>query len=246
MLRILPSRFAVGLAVSVLAVQQASAQSQSLFGNRGPIGQRNAQNSGGATGGGAAAGSGMFSRGTQGGAGGGTRPGAAQAPAVGNVTGFSGGFVGTGDNLGRFIGSQQAGQQGIQGGGQNRLNIGNRNRAGGGANDRLNQNGGFGQNQFGNQAGNRPRTTVRAAQRVAFEYPQPVPAEVRTSLQTQFRQLSDRRPQLAGISIALDGGDQAVLRGEVATEDARKLAEAVARLEPGVRTVKNEITVRTR
>ena len=243
-------RLAVGLAVSVSIVQHAAAQSQSLFGNRGPISQRNAQNSGSATGSG---GAGMFSRGGQGGTGGfgsgSTRPGAAQAPGVGNVTPFSGGFVGASDNMGRFVGNQQTGQQNAQtaAGGLNRLNVGNRNR-GGDINNRLNQSG-LNQGQFGqggNQNRNQARMTVRPAQRIAFEYPQPERAEVRTSLQTQFRRLSDRRPQLANVSIALDGGSEAVLRGQVVSEDARKLAEAVARLEPGVRSVRNEITVRTR
>lgn len=47
----------------------------------------------------------------------------------------------------------------------------------------------------------------------------------------------------AGVSVQLDNG-VVVLRGRVASEDERRLAENVARLSPGVRQVKNELVVR--
>jgi hypothetical protein len=82
---------------------------------------------------------------------------------------------------------------------------------------------------------------VRPQQRIAFPYnPRPV-EQVHTSLQTTLTKLPDERFQTMTMQINSSG--VLTLRGTVASEDDRKLAEALARLEPGVRDVTNEITV---
>jgi osmotically-inducible protein OsmY len=81
---------------------------------------------------------------------------------------------------------------------------------------------------------------MRVSRRLAFEAPQ-LPAPVMAmNLQSQFLTLQSSLP---GISVQAAEPGHVVLQGTVATEDARRLAEAVARLEPGVRTITNQITV---
>lgn len=223
----------------LVLISEAAAQSQSLFGNRGPISQQNQRRSGtGTTGFGTGTGSTGFGAGT------GTRGTAGQqaAPGIGQVQSFSGGFVGRSDNVGRFVGQQQAGS-GLQA-----TPLGGAGRAGGGLRQRTNANplndpnnpigGGFGGNQNRRQG-----YIVRPQQRIAFEYPARSASEVGTSVRTQFTQIADRRETLGDVRVETGANGVVTLRGEVATEDARQLAAAVARLEPGVREVRNELTV---
>jgi hypothetical protein len=65
-------------------------------------------------------------------------------------------------------------------------------------------------------------------------------------VQTRFEALATRRPDLAGVSFALDASGVARLRGSVASEEARRLAEALVRLEPGVRQVENGLSIEAR
>jgi osmotically-inducible protein OsmY len=144
-----------------------------------------------------------------------------------------GGFVGASDTAGRFVGNATAGQQSIQatdigGGGGNQF--GGRTNT---ANQRNNN-----QQGFGNQA----RRTVRPQQKIAFTYPQPALGRIQTNLTNQFERLSSSRPELEGVQIVMVESEL-VLRGSVGSEDDKKLAAILARMEPGVRTVKNELTI---
>ncbi|MCA9067693.1 MAG: BON domain-containing protein [Planctomycetaceae bacterium] len=152
-----------------------------------------------------------------------------------------GGFVGGSDTAGRFIGSQQAGQQSIQatatgatgrggqfGGGQ----FGNRSSS-------FNQQGGFNNRQSGSQS----RRVVRPRLQIAFDHtPRPV-ATVQTNLNTGFDRLRTSRTELRNVQVQVGSNREVVLRGRVGSENDKKLAAMLARLEPGVRTVKNELTI---
>ncbi|MGH7128523.1 MAG: BON domain-containing protein, partial [Planctomycetaceae bacterium] len=152
---------------------------------------------------------------------------------TGNGTGtFGSGFVGQSNTTG-FVGNRLAGQQGA-----GNLNQFSQFGGGFGNNRGANQ---FGDNQFGNQTGNQEgtRRVIRPRQRIAFTYPERGPQDIGTSLRTQFTRLADRNPELADLTIEMDGGGTVVIRGEVDTLDQKKLAAALVRLEPGVRTVLN-------
>jgi osmotically-inducible protein OsmY len=74
---------------------------------------------------------------------------------------------------------------------------------------------------------------------IAFDYtPRPV-AAVRPDIERALNS-SSRLPSGGSIRVVMDG-KTVVLRGRVATARERRLAEAMARLTPGVRDVRNEI-----
>lgn len=151
------------------------------------------------------------------------------------------GFIGRAANQG-FVGNRMAGQNGQ---GQN-LNQGMRgNRGNNNGNNQLNQlmqqqnpmNQGRGQ-------GRRTTPVVRPQQRVAFTHPVPTPMGLQTTLKTQLDRLTARTPMLTGVDLTVAPNNEVVLRGEVDNTESRRLAEMFVRLEPGVRTVRNELTVR--
>jgi osmotically-inducible protein OsmY len=152
----------------------------------------------------------------------------AQGAAGGTAAGQAGRFVGQTNS--RFVGMAAAGQQ-QPGQNQNRNNQ-NRNTN---RNQAQNQN----QNQSGantnNQRAIRPRLTVN------FEYPLPSVEKTTTALTTRFEKLS-KRAAFKGVTIEADGS-RVTLRGEVDSPETSRLAAALTRLEPGVRTVQNELTV---
>jgi osmotically-inducible protein OsmY len=149
-----------------------------------------------------------------------------------------GGFIGQADNAGRFVGNQNAGTQSLQatsmsggqfGGGQ----FASRGQGQG-------QNGFNQQNNFSNQQN---RRTIRPQQKIAFQYPQRAQETIQTRLNTQFERLQTTRPELEGVEIVLAANNEVVLRGQVRTEEDKKLAAMYARMEPGVRSIKNELTI---
>lgn len=104
--------------------------------------------------------------------------------------------------------------------------------------------------QFGGQrnqgnAGGRNATagqgTLRTVRRVAFDVPRRANAQVSVDLATRLRRLP-RTMSASPIVVAAEGRT-VVLRGVVATDHDRVLAERVARLEPGVSRVVNELLV---
>lgn len=172
-----------------------------------------------------------------------------------------GAFVGRGTQNG-FIGNAQVGgaqqmgaQNGFGGGNRNQLGGRNNNQLGGRNNNQLGGRGnnqGFGLDQNFGQGGqsgfgggnNRNQPTVRPVQKVAFSYPQPKAEVTTTSINTRFEKLS-ARTSFKGLNVELVGDGKAVLRGTVASEDSRRLAERIVALEPGVRSVQNELVIGT-
>ena len=141
------------------------------------------------------------------------------------------GFLGQGNNQQNFIGRNQG-----QNNSQNRQN--NNNNRGGQGNFGQNDNN---QNGQGQQTQDQKRA-IRPQLRVAFdELPRPT-TEIRSTLQPRFDTLS-QTPTLRGVAYELDADGVVVLRGTVDTPSQRRLAENVVKLEPGVKKVRNELTL---
>ena len=143
-------------------------------------------------------------------------------------------FLGQGNNQQNFVGRNPRNQ--TQGNQQNRQNNNNRGGQGNfGQNDPNNQNGQGQQNQD-------PKRAIRPQFKVAFdELPRPT-TEIRSTLQPRFDSLS-QTPALSGVAYELDAEGVVVLRGTVDTPSQRRLAENVVKLEPGVKKVRNELTL---
>lgn len=146
------------------------------------------------------------------------------------------GFVGRGDSEGRLVGRQQAGQQGNSRSANQPRNFNNRS-----ATNFNNRSNSF--NRFGRSTS---RTgTFRPVQKIAFSYPRRATSTVSVSLKARFDDLSQlpNRAVLDGVSFDVDDAGMVTLRGTVDSERSRRLAMSFVRLEPGVRSVKNELTV---
>ena len=83
--------------------------------------------------------------------------------------------------------------------------------------------------------------TIRTSIRLGFTHAQRPPAQLRSVLATRLSGIS--RLQMRSPVEVLIEGRTATLRGEVATEHGRVLAEQLARLEPGIWNVRNELVV---
>lgn len=285
------------LALGVIVPASASAQSSSLFGNRGPASQIGSNSRGSVVGGGMVGGSlgnmsaiggstGFGSTGVTAGRGGpsGLTGGMGMTGGGLGTTGLNGGgFIGAGNQAG-FIGGGQVGV-GTQGRGLQQMGRGGLQRMTGmggmgglgalGMSTQLGrgmqtglglqgmQRGGMmggRQQQLGLQQqqqpvaqpartgaqGQQPAMIVNPRHQVAFSHPQLPQSAVQTSLGERFQRAAQRQTGLSGVSIATDASRPGVvvLRGEVESADAAKLAATIARLEPGVREVRNELTVR--
>jgi hypothetical protein len=139
------------------------------------------------------------------------------------------GFVGMGSG---FVGQTPGTQQ--QTGAQNRPGQ-NRNTA----------RGGRGQNQNQNQAGgagNQQQRTIRPQLVVAFTAPLPAPDIMSTRLQTRLQKIKKTSPY-EGVQVDVEG-NKVILRGEVNSAQDARMASMLARLEPGVRKVDNQLTIR--
>lgn len=137
------------------------------------------------------------------------------------------GFIGANQN--GFIGNRMTGQQS---GFSNQMMQAFQGLSRGGS--------GFNNGQIGSQA---PKLGIRPTQRIAFNFRASTPAAATSRVTTQFRRASTRRPELAGVTTVAGDSGRVVLRGTVANDEARQLAAAMARLEPGVDDVVNELTV---
>ena len=82
---------------------------------------------------------------------------------------------------------------------------------------------------------------IRTSLRVAFGYTRTTPEKIRTTLAGRL-QKSQRIRTLSAVQVHLENGT-ATLRGVVATDHDRALAERLTRLEAGIWRVKNELTV---
>jgi len=139
--------------------------------------------------------------------------------------------------------SEQVGQNAFIGQGQQGF-IGNRNAG---------QGGNFGtQAQFGNmnQNNNRqqPRQTsdrkqMRPQFRLGFTAPT-IPAKtVNLNLQRRMSGLSSLNRKFPNVQFHVDQAGSVTLTGQANNSHDRRLMEALVRLEPGVRTVKNTMTI---
>jgi hypothetical protein len=147
-------------------------------------------------------------------------------------------FVGRGNATGQFIGGQQGSQQGgnNQARNFNRTQTNNFNRS-------RNTNT---SNRFGRTSSS--TGSFRPAQRIAFSFPKRSTSSVGSSLKTRFSdisQLSSRAPSLKNVNFGMGDGGTVTLTGAVESERTKRLAAVLVRLEPGVRVVKNELTVTT-
>ena len=255
------SIYAVVSTVLLLASGAAQAQTGSLFGGRGPT----AQPSLGGTRSGVSGLGGNISGigGVDIGMGMGSGIGATglsplgttgiATPMIGGQSGAGTGFVGRNFTAPGFVGVRQSGQstQGFGRTGAQGFGAGGFNQLGGF---------GFGQNQFGGraqrgndrnqqfgfqnqsmQSGQQPQIIVRSE--VAFPYPQQPPIAIATRLEGQLQRIASRRPEFGNLAFQLQPSGDVTLRGTVPDESAKRLAAALVRLEPGVRRVRNELTV---
>ncbi len=161
--------------------------------------------------------------------------GAGGNPAQGGMAGAMGaansGFIGR--NSGAFAGNSRAGQTGAgaaSGAARNFRNSGNN-----AANDPRNSD-------FANGGNARKTSQVRPRQKVAFEYNAKAAETVARTAAVRLDRVTLKNPSLKGVNVAvLD--NQIVLRGRVKTPEHARLAENLVRLEPGVRSVRNELEV---
>jgi hypothetical protein len=249
------------LAASALAVLTASAQAQtnSLFGNSGAVSQSGGSfNQLGTT-----SSSGGTSRATQGrqdgGMTAGTQQGGLQAGALAE-TGSLGaqigqsGFVGGRGNAESFIGArqqtgtgQQSGNFGTRGGQSANFGALQGGRGGGAS---YGEGGDYGGQQSQQSRNAQRAISLRPQQRLGFAYSRPTPEVIAANLNARFARITAAPatpnvtpPARQQIQMEMDNQGVLTLRGTVETADARKLAEVMARLEPGVRKVANELEV---
>ena len=152
--------------------------------------------------------------------------------------GQAGANIGNGQFVGRangqnFVGLQGAGQQSVNAGGQARFS---------------GLGGQGGNNVRGGQAASSQARgyQMRIQQRIAFVAPPRSAAEMHASLLGQFNNnntANNVASRFPNVTIVPDEAGNVVLRGVVDDDESRKLAEAIARLEPGVRKVSNELQV---
>jgi hypothetical protein len=111
--------------------------------------------------------------------------------------------------------------------------------------NRNNGRGRGGQNQNQNQAGganNQQQRTIRPQLVVAFTTPTPTAELVAARLSTRMKKVP--KDGFKNVTVEMDGR-KAILRGEVSSEEDSRMAAMMARLEPGIRSVKNELVVKT-
>lgn len=150
---------------------------------------------------------------------------------MGAMGGANSGFIGR--NSGAFAGNSRAGQVGAGAAGGAARNF--RNSGNIGANDLRNSD-------FANGGKARKTSQVRPRQKVAFEYNAKAAATVAATASVRLDRMTLKNPSLKGVDVAVQD-NQIVLRGRVKTSEQARLAENIVRLEPGVRSVRNELEV---
>lgn len=135
-------------------------------------------------------------------------------------------------NTQQFLGANQSTQQNQQNQNRNRNNRGQQNQG-------MDPNDPNGMNRQGQ---NDSRRSIRPQQKVSFDVPKISYEELNTTLNSRFDRVT-RQPALRGVTVDLDADGVVVLRGEVATPSQKQLAANMVRLEPGVKKVRNELTL---
>jgi len=167
--------------------------------------------------------------GTNLGAGFGTNP-FSNSQGLGTTTNANQGFIGRSNQANEFIGRGDP-TQGVNRGGQQNRSI-NRRSGGGNANRNFRQRGAT------------QETPIQPRLRVAFTFQKTRAAVVTRTARTHLDGVVLRKPSLKGVNFVLDDKGVLTLRGEVETLNDSKLAAALFRLEPGIRKVANELTIK--
>eukprot|EP00475_Leptophrys_vorax_P014071 TRINITY_DN20453_c0_g1_i3.p1 TRINITY_DN20453_c0_g1~~TRINITY_DN20453_c0_g1_i3.p1 ORF type:complete len:138 (+),score=4.77 TRINITY_DN20453_c0_g1_i3:124-537(+) len=115
------------------------------------------------------------------------------------------------------------------------------NRGGTRGNNLNTMNSMFGSNGM-NSGMNRPQQVIRPRQKVAFDYPAPKVDTLHVNLKSQLDRVALRNPGMTNVMVSVEPSGELVLRGAVKSEADAKLAANLVRLEPGVRSVRNELT----
>ena len=230
------------------AADRAQAQQNSLFGSNGPMNGSAGLSTGsmGGTGSMSTSSAGMQSTGFPMSAFPATTFPGPGMNAMGGNQGMMGGQMGGQGMNGQqqtFIGATNGPLVGMNRTGQNQNGMNRNNRQGQNRNQGIRRPGQNANqtNQTGAAGANQQRT-IRPQLVVAFNPPRATVDKATNTLSTRFDKLSSRTG-LEGVTIASDEG-RVVLRGEVDSASTSRLAAMLARMEPGVRSVKNELTVK--
>ncbi len=242
---------ALSLAASPLAAQSnsmfgsnsvsnrgSSASGASGFGGSGFGSQGSSFGSSGFGGLGGSGGLGGLGDGGVGGAGGnrgGTGFGNSGSGSGNNQGANQAGFVGRNVNPNQFIGLNT-----LTGGNQGQLNNGRQNLLGALGNRNANLSGQ--QNLNPTNSGQNQPTPLRARQKIAFEYSKPQPAAIHSAVQLRLGKFSSRNALLKNITVSVDDRGVAVLHGDAGSASTARLAENLVRQEPGVKSVRSELT----
>jgi len=70
-----------------------------------------------------------------------------------------------------------------------------------------------------------------------------LPSSISQTLSSQFAGVAESSPDFAQITVRVDDDGKATLDGRVRSNATRELAEILVRLEPGVRSVQNDVIV---
>ncbi len=90
---------------------------------------------------------------------------------------------------------------------------------------------------------NNQQNKVRAVATLGFDRPSLSSSTASANVQSRMSRLP-LPPQIQNVQVSLDG-ETVVIRGEVPNESDKKLVERLVRLEPGVNSIRNELTTRT-
>jgi hypothetical protein len=138
-----------------------------------------------------------------------------------------------------FVGRTNTAMAGNSRAGQNAGNTGGaRPTSRGGAGMDANQN----QSNLANAGAVKKSSSIRPRQRVAFDFNPKSSAKVATTISTRLDRISLKNPSLKQVTVAV-AGNQIVLTGKVKTPEQSRLAENLLRLEPGVRSIRNELEI---
>jgi hypothetical protein len=148
------------------------------------------------------------------------------------------GFLGANNNPNNFLGRNTQGQQG---GNNNQFGQGGRGGGQRGMDQSL-QNLLNGGGQYGQSNANSRTPTVRPRQKIAFDHPTFTMPVVVQGIGTRFAKMSTRYPHLKTVELTPGDNGVVVLRGTVDSLNTAKVTESLVRLEPGVKSVQNELT----
>lgn len=85
-------------------------------------------------------------------------------------------------------------------------------------------------------------SAIRPRQRVAFDFNARTAETIATKVSTRLDRIGLKYPSLKDVDVHAEGS-QVVLTGKVKNAEQSRLAEILLRLEPGVRSVKNELEI---